>query len=104
MKSLKSSSREIAVVLVVLLVPEVAARVSSLFSCAALPDDTKMESSSDVDSKSLSKVSPLCLFRSPLFDFRLKGLENFDKHFDEELVDEMVEALELPPLLEQASL
>ena len=106
MKSLKSSSREIAVVLVVLLVPEVAARVSSLFSCAAFrsADDTKMESSSDVDSKSLSKVSPLCLFRSPPFDFRLKGLENFDKHFDEELVDEMVEALELPPLLEQASL
>lgn len=106
MKSLKSSSREIAVVVVVLLVPEVAARVSSLFSCAAFrsADDTKMDSSSDVDSKSLSKVSPLCLFRSPPpFDFRLKGLENFDKHLDEELVDEMVEALELPPL-EQASL
>ena len=33
----------------------------------------------------------------------MKGLENFDKHLDDEDVDEIVEAFELPPL-EQATL
>ena len=52
--------------------------------------------------KSLSKVSSL-LFRLSPFDFLLNGLENLDKHLDDEDVDEMVEAFELPPL-EQASI
>ena len=81
--------------------PEVTVRGPEVFpdSVVAIRD-----SSSDVDSKSLSKVSPLLLFRRP-FGFRLKGLENLDKHLDEEDVDvdEIVEAFELPPL-EQASL
>ena len=93
MKSLKSSSRDIAVVVVFLEVTEVVE-----FADAVIEAD----SSSDVDNRSLSKVSSL-LFRLSPFDFRLKGLENLDKHLDDEDVDEIVEALELPPL-EQASM
>ena len=93
MKSLKSSSRDIAVVVVFLEVTEVVE-----FADAVIVAD----SSSDVDNRSLSKVSSL-LFRLSPFDFRLKGLENLDKHLDDEDVDEIVEALELPPL-EQASM
>ena len=93
MKSLKSSSRDIAVVVVF---PEVTEVVE--FADAEIEAD----SSSDVDNRSLSKVSSL-LFRLSPFDFRLKGLENLDKHLDDEDVDEIVEALELPPL-EQASM
>ena len=94
MKSLKSSSRDIAVVV---LFPEFVTVV------VEVPDpEIVKDSSSDVDNKSLSKVSSL-LFRLSPFDFLLNGLENLDKHLDDEDVDEMVEALELPPL-EQASI
>ena len=89
MKSLKSSSREIAVAV---LLPVAASEAAE----AAVAEG----SSSDVDNKSLSKVSSL-LFRSP-FDFLLKGLENLDKHLDDEDVDEIVEVL--LELLEQASM
>ena len=80
MKSLKSSSREIAVAV---LLPVAASEATEAAAAEG--------SSSDVDNKSLSKVSSL-LFRSP-FDFLLKGLENLDKHLDDEDVDEIVEVL-----------
>ena len=86
MKSLKSSSREIAVVF-----PEV---TDDVIEAAVVETEAAVieeDSSSDVDNKSLSKVSSL-LFRSP-FDFLLKGLENLDKHLDDEDVDEIVEVL-----------
>ena len=89
MKSLKSSSREIAVAV---LLPVAASEAAEATAAEG--------SSSDVDNKSLSKVSSL-LFRSP-FDFLLKGLENLDKHLDDEDVDEIVEVL--LELLEQASM
>ena len=94
MKSLKSSSREIAVAVVL---PGAVEPAAAAAAAAAAAEDC---SSSDVDNKSLSKVSSL-LFRSP-FDFLLKGLENLDKHLDDEDVDEIVEVL--LELLEQASM
>lgn len=86
MKSLNSSSREMALALL----PALGAVAAVAVAC----------SSSDVDRRNFSKLSSL-LFRSP-FGFLLKGLENLDKHLDE--LDDCEEAVEEAIELEQASI